>query len=110
MELPASRHLRRYVPDLQDWNMELGVHAPSRGILMRRPFWTVSILFALALAGCNDNRRGEPPARQLGREAHQAANEAQQEAKKAAAEAKQAGKEFREGWHEAKHNPPPPKR
>jgi len=77
---------------------------------MRRPIWTTTILLAIALAGCTRDRRDEPAARQLGREAHEAANDAQREAKKAAQEARKAGKEFREGWSEAKHNPPPPKR
>jgi hypothetical protein len=77
---------------------------------MRRHISTAILLFALALAGCADNRRDEPPARQLGREAHEAANEAELAAKKAAAEAKHAGKELREGWNEAKHDPQSPKR
>jgi len=74
---------------------------------MRRHISTAIVLLTLALAGCADNRRGEPPARQLGREAHEAANEAERAAKKAAAEAKHAGKELREGWKEASHDPPP---
>jgi hypothetical protein len=66
---------------------------------------------ALALlAGCAQDHRDEPAARQLGREAHQAADDVQRGAKKAAAEAKEAGKDFRQGWKQAKHNPPPPKR
>jgi hypothetical protein len=77
---------------------------------MRRRYWSATILFALALAGCTRDRRDEPPARELGREAHEAANEAERAANKAAAEAKKAGRELREGWHEAKHDPPPPKR
>jgi hypothetical protein len=77
---------------------------------MRRHISTAIVLFALALAGCADNRRGEPPARQLGREAHEAANDVERGAKKAAAEAKHAGKEIREGWKEASHDSPPPKR
>jgi hypothetical protein len=90
--------------------LDLGVHSRSRGILMRRHISTAIVLSALALAGCADNRRGEPPARQLGREAHEAANDVERGAKKAAAEAKHAGKEIREGWKEASHDPPPPKR
>jgi len=76
---------------------------------MRRHISTATILFALALAGCADHHRDEPPARELGREAHEAANEAELAAKKAAAEAKHAGKELREGWNEGKHETPQPR-
>lgn len=76
--------------------------------------WYIALVVAggLGLASCDrsDRRREEPTARQAGREAHDAAQELKRDAKEAATKLKKAGKEFREGWNEAKHDDPPPRK
>jgi len=69
----------------------------------------VLLAIGLGLMSCNrhDTRRGEPAARQVGREAHEASRELKREAKEAAQEIRKAGKEFREGWNEGKRQAPP---
>jgi hypothetical protein len=75
-------------------------------MIMRAVLLTIAAAAAL-LTGCTRDRRGEPAARQAGREAHRAADDLKRGAEKAAAEARHAGREFREGWKEGKHDPPP---
>ena len=71
---------------------------------------------ALVLAGgiglisCNradEPRRGEPAARQAGREVYRATQDVKRDAKEAGQKLRKAGKEFQEGWSEAKHENPP---
>ncbi len=66
---------------------------------------TSSLLTLVLLAGCSreDAHRTE---RELGREAYKAKQESKKAATRAAHELHQAGKEAREGWNEAKHEPP----
>jgi len=79
---------------------------------MRLSALTFCCAAGLALTGCarqdTNAHRNEPAARELGREAHHAADDIKRGADKAAQEARRAGKNFREGWQEAKHDPPPP--
>ena len=67
-------------------------------------FYLIAILAAgLGVSGCNRtdrDRRGEPAARQVGREAYDASQDIKRGAKKAAQELRKAGKELRKGWNE----------
>jgi hypothetical protein len=60
-------------------------------------------LIGLILASCNrDAHRGEPAAREVGKDAYRASQEIKRGAKEAVQEVRKAGKEVREGWNEAK--------
>ena len=89
---------------------------------MRKLRIALVIAAGVGLVSCNrepvrrDNaadRRSEPAAREVGREAYSATQEIKRGAKKAAKELKTAGKEFREGWserrNETKQEDPPPR-
>lgn len=66
------------------------------------------IAAGLTFPSCNrDDRRDEPAARQVGRDAYRASEELKEGAKKAEKELRNAGKEVREGWNEAKHKEEP---
>ncbi len=66
--------------------------------------YVMALLLAagLMISSCNRDRRDEPAARQVGREAYRASEEIKRGAKKAAQELRKAGKEIRQGWNEAK--------
>lgn len=67
------------------------------------------MLSVMGLVGCVRDDRHEPAARQAGKDAYRASRELKQGAKQAAHELRSAGKQFREGWSEAKHDPPRPR-
>jgi hypothetical protein len=72
---------------------------------MRTCCLALLFLLGFGLASCNrrdEDRRGEPAARQAGRDAYRASQEIKQDAKKAEKQLRDAGKEFREGWNEKK--------
>lgn len=68
--------------------------------------WLGAILAAIVgVSGCSRterDRRGEPAARQVGREAYDASQDIKRGAKKAAQELRKAGKELQRGWNEEK--------
>jgi hypothetical protein len=76
--------------------------------------WYIALVVAagLGMVSCdrNDKSRGEPAARQAGRQAYDASQELKRDAKEAAKKLKKAGKDFREGWNEAKHEDPQPRK
>ena len=77
---------------------------------MRTSYLLLALGLGLSLTACSRHdppHRGEPPARQAGREAYDASQEIKRGAKEAAQEIRKAGKEFREGWSDAKHKDPP---
>lgn len=76
---------------------------------MRTSYFISVLAIALGLSGCarhDTDRRGEPAARQAGREAYQAGQTIKREAKEAAKELRKAGKNFRDGWSEARREDP----
>jgi len=77
---------------------------------VRSSILLTAIIGVVGLTSCTRDRRDEPAARQVGREAYDATQEIKRGAKKAAREVRDAGKEIRQGWKEAKRDAPPPQR
>lgn len=75
---------------------------------MRTSYLIPVVAVGLGLSSCNrqDTRRGEPAARQVGREAYDASQDIKRGARKAAKEIRDAGKELRKGWKEAQREDP----
>lgn len=77
---------------------------------MRHLFVLPVILCGLTLTSCSRDDEPSASARQAGREAYRASREAKADARKAAEDLRHAGKNFRDGWEEAKHQDPHPRR
>jgi hypothetical protein len=78
---------------------------------MRRFGPVLIVVAGLALSSCNrEDRRNEPVARQVGRDAARTSDEIKREAEKAGKALKKTGKELREGWNEEKRDSSRPRK